>query len=206
MKKIRTPRIPLGIAMLMMALGAPMMKASTTYTYTGNDYNSYIGAPYTSSDSVDGYFTFASPLADNLSDASVSLPTIYSLNDGVQTITGPLVSYVFNISTDSNGNITNWDIWLYGNAGSGLGSILTACNLDSFSGCLDQGTGGSGGGGDTVHDGGTWAITTTSSVPEPSTVVLMSSGLLALALLARKGRFKAVGPSRNVSGSILQIL
>ncbi len=97
----------------MMALGAPMMKASTMYSYTGNGFSTVTGL-YTGGDSVNGSFTTSVPLADDLSNATIT-PISYSFTDGVQTITNTTTNVTGSfqdISTDASGNIIGWMIYL----------------------------------------------------------------------------------------------
>jgi hypothetical protein len=182
-------RIVLGIAILMMELGAPMMKASTiTYTYTGNDFTFAI-SPYTTSNSVTGSFTTSVPLADDLSLATIT-PISYSFTDGVQTITNltpQLLTTFTDISTDANGNITQWKIALDISDTEYIQTIFAPLaeqgtnDLGAINGVNDEAY--------NQNDPGSW---TTS--PEPSGGFLMSTALLALALLARKRKFQANRP------------
>jgi hypothetical protein len=80
----------------------------TTYTYTGNDFTT-VGAPYTTSDSINGYFTIAS-LAPNLVDVAI-FPLYYIFADGLQTFNTSLgFPSTFFIWTDASGAITSWNI------------------------------------------------------------------------------------------------
>jgi hypothetical protein len=180
MKTIPHPRISLGIAILTMALGAHSVKASTTYTYTGNDFTTAV-APFTTSDSVQGSFTIAT-LGDNLTFDSIA-PTTYTFSDGVTTINqtdGTIAE--FTVSTNGVGAIILWDIDVVLNPGTGTIETETGPSVDSgetFAGF-----------GEIVNDPGTWGTT-----PEPSTFILMSSGLLALTMLARKRTFHGPRPT-----------
>src|ERR1700761_6939770 len=99
--------------------GVRFADAEVIYTYTGNDFTSSgtIGTPesataYTTSDSVTGEFTLATPLGDNLTNYSFT-PLSYSFNDGVDTLSSSN-SYVyytsFYVSTNGSGDITAWSI------------------------------------------------------------------------------------------------
>ena|ERR1700733_3062473 len=85
-------------------------RASTIYSYTGSDFT-FATSPYTTSDYVSGSFTTATPLADNLSMASIT-PSFYSFSDGVQTFSSlsPPTDVTFEISTNASGQITGWFI------------------------------------------------------------------------------------------------
>jgi hypothetical protein len=85
-------------------------RASTIYSYTGDDF-AFATSPYTTSDYVSGSFTTATPLADNLSLATIT-PSSYSFSDGVQTFSSlsPPTDVTFEISTNASGQITGWFI------------------------------------------------------------------------------------------------
>jgi len=96
------------------------------YTYTGNDFNSCgVGnvtpcglpaVPYSSSDSIAGSFTLASPLGPNLNNASVG-PLSFSFFDGVTTTTNTtpgLINDLFAFYTNGAGNITYWAVAIVG--------------------------------------------------------------------------------------------
>ena len=178
MKNVPAPRIFPGIA-LMVALGAPV-EASTTYTYTGNDFTS-ASSPFTTSDFIQGSFTIAAPLADNLTLATIS-PTTYTFTDVVSTITqlnGTIND--FEVSTNASGAIIAWEIQI---TIPGAAEIETT---NDYAEVGDQGeiTGVAGG---NMNDPGTW-------VPEPGTFVPILSGLLALTWLARKRKFQGHRPT-----------
>lgn len=93
--------------------------ADTVYTYTGHPFDTFTykqGGVFTSSDSVSGSFTVASPLAPNTVYAPVP-PVTYSFSDGYQTFTpansffypgGPFPG--FTVTTDATGAIVLWNI------------------------------------------------------------------------------------------------
>jgi hypothetical protein len=176
-------------------LAVPLM-ASTIYTYTGNDFTT-ANAPLTTSDSVTGSFTVASPLADNLNGANIltgcvsdGCTTPFSFSDGAGdkiTNTTPGIgvcscSPYIDIFTDGSGNIINWDVSL--TVGElGAFSIYTQDYYAGiFSGTVirdlvftDEVTYGS-----NSADAGFWSASTTSAAPEPESLGLLGAGLVAL--------------------------
>ena len=102
----------------------------TTYTYKGNDFTS-APSPYTRSDSITGHFTTSSPLADNLAAANItSAVSTFSFTDGgVNTLTPSNSGETqFIVSTNSQGNITAWDITLITNVSPPNNGAIIICN------------------------------------------------------------------------------
>jgi hypothetical protein len=187
----------IAIAACLTLLSLPAL-ADTTYTYTGKDFFSDgILGPYTTSDSVTGSFTVASPLPDNDPFPDVKFLS-FSFTDGVQTITN-LNSYSpeIRIATDSSGNITDWYVYLF-SIDNHNNFIETEAFVDQFHDVNIEdkgndpipGVGGTPGDGANSDDPGTWSSTTdaapTSPTPEPSTFALLSTGMLGLAGIARR--------------------
>ncbi|MEM8962521.1 MAG: hypothetical protein AAGD38_13640 [Acidobacteriota bacterium] len=84
----------------------------TTYTYTGNPFDTVTGPPYTTSNAITGSVTTAAPLPRNLplSDQR-ALVTSFSFTDGVQTRTdGDSEILLFEVATDDAGNLVSWAI------------------------------------------------------------------------------------------------
>jgi hypothetical protein len=180
-------------------LAVPLI-ASTIYTYTGNDFTSAT-APYTTSDSVTGSFTVASPLADNLDGANLlagcvsDCTTPFSFSDGdgnTITNTTPGIgdcacSPYIDIWTDGSGNIINWVVDLTVGELGGFSIYTQDYYAGIFSGYVIQ---------DVVStyevsdiasnsgDAGTWSASTTSAAPEPGSLGLLGAGLVALTVLA----------------------
>jgi hypothetical protein len=173
----------LRVLALLPALLLPLpLMANTTYTYTGNSFNTVSG-PYTTSDSVSGYFTVATPLADNITSFSPFTPLTFSFTDGVQTYTNAstLSSSSFLVKTDASGDIINWAIAING---SPLNFILTEDAPGSY-GVIDTGIAENDSvDGQISNDPGTWVESgvpvTPSPVPEPGTLALAGTGALGM--------------------------
>jgi hypothetical protein len=145
--------------------------ADTTYTYTGNDFTN-VHSPYTTADSVTGSFTVASPLADGLSNVSIS-PISFSFSDGHQTITNTtpgLTGGFISFSTDANGDITQWDINLLVSAFPDIieTELIPSETIDLVQMRTPIAF--------VEDDPGTW--TSAPTVPEPESLVLLGTGLL----------------------------
>jgi hypothetical protein len=85
----------------------------TTYTYHGNHFTS-VQTPYTTSNFITGYFT-SPTLTANLSGVDITSGiSTYSFTDGsVNTITSSEIApNRVIVGTDSQGNITSWDLTL----------------------------------------------------------------------------------------------
>ena len=186
------PRISLGIAILMMALGARSVRASTIYTYTGNDYQ-LAPPPFTTSDFITASFPFASPLAPDLplTDDTSLVASSWTISDGVYTDT-PLNSTLTEllIATNAAGSPLYWE-FIVGGVDTTIGSFYNpqfpggsadydhavengtskcACNLDAH---------------------GTWA-TSASGVPEAGTNELISLGVAILVIAGWRNAPKRV--------------
>ena len=115
----------IAIVLLGMFLGGSAW--ATTYTYVGPNFQFTGGVGYTTSGSITGTFTTASPLAANLpltdigpAPGGLNLVTAWSFTDGVNTYTqansipfGNLFAY-FRVQTDALGNINVFYIQLMG--------------------------------------------------------------------------------------------
>ncbi len=168
---------------LLFALGTSA-HASTTYVYSGNDYN-FFTPPYQFFDSVALRITFATPLAPDLADADLSFaPVSFSFADGQQTITQVEQSiFAFTVSTDALGTITSWEAYAFQPSN---GFDIYSCDRPSCSDALNGGTialpidagrfsgaySGSGDYAETRNDVGTWSVVATSSYEQRSGAIV----------------------------------
>ena len=163
------------------------LRADTTYTYTGNSFASF-SDPYSSSDFVSGSITLSSPLGNNLSGASLA-PIAFSFTDGVNAFTNttPSVSGSFHgFDTDASGNITRWNVFVFIPGGYSLRTGLAVDGETQLLIAQDAGQFGSQSA-NVVGNRGTWSLTAPASpVPEPSSIALLGTGVLALAGAARR--------------------
>jgi hypothetical protein len=106
------------LAVLFVTCGAKVALADTetTYTYTGNDFTSFIGGTLCPPQcNISGSITFSQALSPNLSNVNFAFaPTLisYDFADGLYTI-DPGISPAevsLYLSTDASGNISKWSI------------------------------------------------------------------------------------------------
>jgi hypothetical protein len=183
---------PFVFLLLMIASNA---QATSIYQYTGNPFDTFIdnGIPsgsYTTDMRVTGSFTVSEPLAANLplgTDIS-GLVLEASLNDGRQTWTpaDSLNIPILEVGTDALANITTWSV-SFGSTifisnlfvVSGIETISTPLSTtDGGANFLDIGnlTPSVGDAAQVTSNPGMWTL-----IPEPSTALLLSIGLLGLA-------------------------
>jgi PEP-CTERM motif len=165
-------------------LSSPAAHAGVILTYTGNDFTSF-NVPYTSTDKVTASITLANPLGDNLNLAQVT-PLAFSLSDDVRTISDATPSFAgtFNFSTDATGMITEWDVEASRTFGPAdfISTQNTPGTIIDIAVLIPVG----------LHmasvpdDPGIW----TTTIPEPSTVSVLGTGLLGLGLLGWHRRQK----------------
>jgi hypothetical protein len=181
-------------------VGAGSLQASATYTFTGEDFNSFDGNSngLTTSDFVTGSLTFASPLGADFNSNSESFPTLlsWSLSDGVNSLSsanGNSLDIFQDFATDSNGQIDEWFFAAEESSGDGDPLILVSNESvimnDGISGISVEDVSSDIAVGSAWYDGAAPGNWTQSAAPEPSTVLLLASGIAALvALRAKRAR------------------
>jgi len=192
LRALRAPSYMLAIAAAALLLSGSA-KANTIYSYTGNTFTEIvdpIGSPgrYTTSMKVTGTIEMASPLGanyDNLSALEISaLVLSFSFTDGQQTFDQSFINLLtsfIGLKTDQDGIITEWDIYLqspiFFNAVQMIhttsspteGYIDEARMMPILTLNADYAR--------VINNPGVWAV-----VPEPSTLSLLMTGFLGLAL------------------------
>lgn len=159
---------------------------AATYDYTGNDFTS-VATPYTSTDFLSGYVTFATPLPNSSASLAPFTPTDFSFSDGVQTIsyanshTDPSFSSdTFEFTTDASGAIIGWDIEIWN---SDFAALIQTQNSSSQE---DEGISGMGYGFNTDSPGKFPAAT--AATPLPTTLPLLFTGIGFLGLIGWRAK------------------
>ena len=164
--------------MLLSAFGA---RADAVYTYVGDTYIDFT-TPFGPGDFINGSFTIPNPLIANLVNYTFT-PLSFSFSgfaDGYPSISQTSQNVEnFELWTDSQGAITHWEVDL----ASGLYSIDSSYRPgDSY---FDVAALPGGSGETSFYSPGTW---TGNVTPEPSTVALFTTGLLASYVAIRRQR------------------
>jgi hypothetical protein len=183
----------------LMTLCAVSAQADTTYTYTGMPFNIVQCIPPVTDcldASIDGSFTLALPLGDNLHGAVVN-PESYSF--GTESLIATNLNIApgnppqFQFSTNASGQIDGWNVLVTGSEYDGV--IIESFSNPSGILCSCYPFGSE----DDVavvdfpilvlitYTPGTWSVSTTGiDVPESATGTLLIAGLVGLAGLALK--------------------
>ena len=207
LRKPLTVSAVLILTTILFALGPTNVTAvPTTYTYIGNLFDTFQNenppeGSYTASDSVNGDFTLDTALGPNRDLAPIPLAgTSFSFNDGRNTIadTTPGVNIEkFDISTGPTGDIDFFFVALAAPEDPGLAllpilfSIQTrntnpeAFDFGNITVLGDPVTFDQGG---NTGNPGSWTTQTPGPppIPEPSTMLLLGSGLAGLGFFRRR--------------------
>jgi hypothetical protein len=166
--------------LLSMAFGPSVRADSVTYSYVGNTFDSFRGSFACPPEcKITGSFTLDQPLPPFFS-ASIR-PTSFRFTDGMSTLTPTNTFHfvncpVWKFSTDATGAITTWDICIIGRASVGLPFFSSA----NFVGVSRDGTNFLERDSASISDNpGTWSVSM-ASTPEPSCLMLLFVGLLAI--------------------------
>jgi hypothetical protein len=164
---------------VLLVCSATAVHAQTTLCYTGNDFTATT-SPYTTSDSVSGCVTLNVPLASNTSADYSGDVTSYSFSDGVQDFTNLNSTLsLLDFTTSPSDSITAWALGIT----SGPGSIISINAPSAFT--FDEGTNATGAGANFFNPG-VW--TNVSATPEPSSLILLLSGILLAGIKLLKSR------------------
>ena len=187
MKIFSSPRILLGIAILMTAIGAPSTAKAAAITYditltaTAGDLIGGTGAfTYDGTNFSAFTVTWGTEIFDFTSAAN-GTPTEQHGCDGNASI-----SFFTYLTNTDCGNGYSGEAWLANSFSSNLSSAAFFFS-PSYNGIQTIGATGTLNG--LVASSGTFTVT--SEVPEPASFFLLSLGLPALAMLARKRKFQA---------------
>ena len=180
---MRERKLALSIAVLAGSIffaTTPPANGVAIYKYTGNPYNIFATGLYSSSNFVTVTIQLANPLPDGLVNANlIGAVQAFSFSDGVQTIanTTPGAQLLFfNAIDTAGGTITGWNA----NVQIAGGNFL----INSIDFLFDEGCHTTSSFCDSSARGtniGTWML-----VPEPTTGLLLASGLLGLAMAMKR--------------------
>jgi hypothetical protein len=173
------------LVVLALLLFAGISQADTTYDYIGNQFTSCISA--TGPCNVTGEVTLSSPLVAN--SLQQPIPVGFSFTSIGLTITqGNSLSSFFQFQTDGSDNIVGWRAVV----GSSIGNIA-AFNVSNIVGGGGDNAGMPGGSDGIAAFGstptpGVWTMVNSNptATPEPSSILLLASGLALVALLSKK--------------------
>jgi hypothetical protein len=197
----------LAIGLGLLTLVSPgVLRADTAYTYVGKAYNDCLGSYTCNGTTPFLSVTFVTSLngaaLDNLSGADITASVsnfYFNDNAGLSITNTDATDSDFTVTTDSSGNITAWSI--FAESASSLGSAYfnalltcstvslcsvegTAIDFSDFNLAVSNGAIGTGGGGGLITNSpGAWG--SPQNVPEPSSLILLASGLFGIVKMGR---------------------
>jgi len=166
-----------------------------TYTYIGNPFNQFSNLTCPPDCAISGSFTLPVAIGDNFSgDINLDLTnSLFDFTDGNVDISfsNDIEGPIFFIQTNATGAIVNWSISL---AAGGCVGHSTICNQlitspasdgvsieDTTSeDCFFLGIDCILGSAQNLNDPGTWSASSAMPSPEPSSLLLLSTGVLCL--------------------------
>jgi hypothetical protein len=175
-------------------VSAPVMAemiAIPIYKYTGNSFNEFSNTTNPPYSNISGSFEVVNPLGNNWTSMVISpIVTRWSFDDGQNFLSegaGATIT-LFDVSTSSTGNIiAPWHIQIFMNLSATEYVILESFHSNSEnndSSLLRNGYA------EVDDNGGKWSISyrmiVSSSLPEPSTLLLFGAGLAGLLGFGRK--------------------
>ena len=164
---------------------------STTYSYISTPFNSFSGTACPPTCNITGSFTVAMPFPPNqMQDPGGSgafTPLSFSFTEGTITWTNlNTVDSGFEFDTDSSGKITFYSFFADLANGSDVSAFFDGPTEDTQLFASNNSAGYSASFEGVGASGGTWTSETIVTTPEPSSLVLLSVGLIMLLVLLKK--------------------
>lgn len=175
----------IGLACMIVASAAAPAVADAIYTYTGNPYTAFNGLSCPSVCGITATLDLAAPLPPNSGNPIILLPVTpisFTVTDGSNTITQSNdLTANFGVATNSSGQIDLWDFTVdYINGGIQID--ITSNNRGNST--KDE-TSTPTSYAENTLDAGIWTSSTTSTIPEPSSILLVLPVLAILPVIRR---------------------